>query len=99
MSENIYKFLIDEGIPTNIAGFRYVMSVVKILQSETCRTFNGGKGIFARVGMSEDKLKNWRTIERLCRHAKSKANRYTNMTLSEWLCWASAQTMIRNEEE
>jgi hypothetical protein len=57
------------------------------------------KGIFERVGMSEDSPKSWQTIARLCRHAKSKAKRYTNMTLSEWLCWLAVQTMIRNEEE
>ncbi|MDR3185252.1 MAG: hypothetical protein LBU04_00320 [Christensenellaceae bacterium] len=43
MSENIYKFLISEGIPSSIAGFRYVMSGVKILQGEAFRTFNGKK--------------------------------------------------------
>lgn len=91
MKEVIYDFLIEEGIPPNIIGFHHIMNVIEILENDKQWKFCGDNGVFERVAEEENKDHGWRTIERLCRHAKSKARRYREMTLKEWLCWATLQ--------
>jgi hypothetical protein len=91
MNAKIYEFLRSEGIPPNIIGFHYLMRGIELLCTEARWIFGGPDGIYTRICQTEHKKFNWKAIERMCRHAKSKAKRHTEMTMKEWFCWAAIE--------
>ncbi|MDR2047250.1 MAG: sporulation initiation factor Spo0A C-terminal domain-containing protein [Clostridiales bacterium] len=91
----IYDFLIDEGISSNVIGFRHIMNAIEILCAEKEWKFGGEGGIYDRIAKKQDKGYGWRTIERSCRYANSKAKRYSEMTMKEWLVWIAVEVKAK----
>lgn len=99
MKEAIYEFLQREGIPPNIIGFHYIMQAAETMQGNKKWRLGGENGIYARIAKDDGKGFSWRTVERLCRYAKSKATRYPEMTMKEWLYWVALESNPTRQRE
>jgi len=90
----IFNFLIEQGIRPNLMGFHFMLDIIERLVRGDEWLFNGEHGLYNKVGQG----KNWKTVERLCRYAKTKAKKYRNMTLKEWLCWGATECKERSKK-